>query len=243
MSNNKMYTERKANIAVFRGCGFNCSYCAFSNTLKRSKCKDCQDYKPHSHLEVLSKRPPKTKQGEFVTIGMNGDISFAPDSTMQAIIHYCFLYPQTTFMLQSKNPAFFHEYRFPENVILGTTIESNRTDFHDSDYWSYDFISSAPNPNQRFDAMYELSAKKVITIEPILDFDTDTFLNAIIDLKPEWVWVGYDSKPNRNYLPEPIVSKTQNFIKQLTEAGIQVHEKLLRKAWHEKVWYEAWYEK
>jgi len=234
MIRERMYKERKANIAAFRGCGFQCCYCAFKNTLKRSKCKQDQDFIPHSHLEVLSKRPPTTKHGEFVTIGMNGDISFASETAMNAIIHYCWLWAKHTFLLQSKNPAFFHEYKFPENVIIGTTMESNRTEFHDSDYWSYDFISAAPNVNKRFDAMYELTSKKVITIEPILDFDIDIFLNAIIDLKPEWVWVGYDSNPKRNLLPEPSLTKTQELIKRLEDAGISVRQKLIRKAWWEK---------
>lgn len=240
MSDERMYKERKANIAAFRGCDFKCCYCAFCNTLKRSKCKDDRDYKPHSHLEVLSKRPPPTKEGEFVTIGMNGDISFASEETMQAIIHYCWLWAKHTFLLQSKNPAFFHEYKFPENVILGTTMESNKDTWYSTHnatllksvvrYWD---ISKAPSNNKRFDAMYELTARKVITIEPILDFDMEPFINAIIDLKPEWVWVGYDSKPERNYLPEPTLDKTQELIRELTEAGIDVREKLLRKAWYE----------
>jgi len=233
MKSERMYKERKANIAAFRGCHFKCCYCAFKNTLKRSKCKQDQEFTPHAHLEVLSKRPPPTKEGEFVTIGMNGDISFASKEEMEAIIHYCWLWAKHTFLLQSKNPAFFHNYKFPENVILGTTIESNRTEFHNSDYWSYEYMSAAPNVNKRFDAMYGLVARKVITIEPIMDFNLDTFLNAIIDLKPEWVWVGYDSKPRRNYLPEPPLAKTQDFIEHLEDDGISVRQKLIRKAWYE----------
>ncbi len=235
-----MYKERKANIAAFRGCDFDCCYCAFRNTLKRSKCKKDQDYIPHSHLECLSKRPPKTNDNKFVTIGMNGDISFASDTTMQAIIHYCWLWAKHTFLLQSKNPAFFHNYKFPKNVILGTTMESDMDTWYSTSNMThaksvirYSDISKAPNNNDRFDAMYELSTRKVITIEPILDFNIAPFHNAIFDLKPEWVWIGYDSNPKRNHLPEPILEKTNDLINELIDVGISVRQKLIRKAWYE----------
>lgn len=237
MSKERMYKERKANIAAFRGCRFNCCYCAFRNTLSRSKCQDDRTFKPHAHLEVLQKTPPKTKEGEFVTIGMNGDISFLniKNGELLAILDYCCKWKDRTFLLQSKDPEFFHEFVCPENVILGTTMETNRFTFprNPSMHGSYRSISEAPSINDRFDSMYELKAKKVITIEPILDFDHEPFLNAIIDLKPEWVWIGYDSKPNRNHLPEPTLEKTQELIKHLEDADISVRQKLIRKAWYE----------
>jgi len=54
---------------------------------------------------------------------------------------------------------------------------------------------------------------------------------ALLD---EWVWIGYDSKPKRNFLPEPLLAKTQEFINRLEDAGVSVHQKLIRKAWYEQ---------
>lgn len=237
MITKKMYIERKGNIAAFRGCSFNCCYCAFRNTLSRSKCQQDREFKPHAHLEVLNKRPPPTKEGEFLTIGMNGDISFLniEKGELLAILDYCCTWKDRIFLLQTKNPEFFLNFICPENVILGTTLETNRFTLppNPSIHGSYRSVSEAPSPDDRFYAMHDLTAKKVLTIEPILDFDLEPFANAIINLKPEWVWVGYDSKPYRNHLPEPTLEKTEDLIKQLIDNGISVRQKLIRKAWFE----------
>lgn len=188
---------------------------------------------PHEHLEVLGKRPPPTKEGQFVTVGMNGDISFCDIVAFCAILRYIKLWSGTTFLLQSKNPDFFNTFIIPDNVIICTTLESNRTEFHDSDYGSYDSISTAPNVNKRLYAMHRITSRKAITIEPILDFDVDILFHTVLDLNPEFVWIGYDSHPKRNKLPEPKLEKTQEFINELIYAGISVRQKLIRRAWSE----------
>ena len=238
-ANQRMYKERKANIAVFRGCGFNCTYCAFRNTLSRLNCTSCVHFKPHSHLEVLRKTAPQTRKGEFVTIGLTGDISFMDGEDFNQVLEYCYNHPFTTFLIQSKNPAYFLRWKYviPENVILGTTLESNL-----GQWWGYkgfepihySTISKAPPPINRFEAMLKLDCRKAITIEPIIDFDADTFPSWITSIQPEIVWVGYDSHPEKNRLHEPPLSKTQEFIKHLEDAGISVHRKLMRVAWYER---------
>jgi hypothetical protein len=72
---------------------------------------------------------------------------------------------ERTFLIQSKNPRIFNDYRFPRNVLLGTTIETNRDNL-------YEEISKAPLPSQRYKAMLKLEhPRKIVTIKPILDFD------------------------------------------------------------------------
>jgi len=237
MSDKKMYKERKANIAAFRGCDFNCVYCAFRKTLSRLNCTSCVHFKPHAHLETLSHKPPKTKDGEFVTIGLTGDISFMNPTEFKKVIDYCHEWCNVTFLIQSKNPIYFLQFMkdIPDNVIIGTTIESNL-----SQWWykgfepiHYSKISKAPITLDRYKAMLKISCRRAITIEPILVFDWQ-FSNWIKNITPELLWIGYDSKPEHNHLPEPPLAKTQEFIKRLEDADISVHQKLIRKAWYEQ---------
>jgi adenine C2-methylase RlmN of 23S rRNA A2503 and tRNA A37 len=58
-------------------------------------------------------------------------------------------------------------------------------------------------------------------------------LKIIKDINPELVWIGYDSHPEKNRLPEPPLAKSQEFIKRLEDNGISVHQKLIRRAWYE----------
>jgi hypothetical protein len=53
----------------------------------------------------------------------------------------------------------------------------------------------------------------MVSIEPIMDFDLETFVQWISDIKPILVHVGYDNY-NSN-LPEPPLSKTKQLIEHL----------------------------
>jgi hypothetical protein len=239
MAENKMYSERKGNIPVIRYCAFQCVYCGFQKFQKISKCQDCRANKNHSHLEVLSRTPPNTKKGEFITVGLSGDVSFMAPEDFWQVIEYCKKWKDRTFLIQSKDPEYFVSYRskvsqvlIPNNVILGTTIES--------DYWCwddlyYDSISKAPFPMKRLEAMVKLNCRKAITIEPILSF-SDRFWGHLIKASPEFIYIGYANDKNKGTklkLPEPTLEKTIGLIADLREAGIEVREKTLRKAWWE----------
>ena len=100
------------------------------------------------------------------------------------------------------------EDKIPNNCICGATVETNRDQ-------GYRKISHAPLPTDRLAAMHLLKddIRKMISIEPIMDFDLDSFVNEIETIRPSFVYVGYD-----NYLyglPEPFLSKTKELIKQL----------------------------
>ncbi len=235
-----MYKERKANIAAFRGCGFNCVYCAFSKMLKLSSCPMCKSFKPHSHMEVLGRIPPKTSEGEFLTIGLSSDISFMDVNNFCDVLDYCSKYGDRTFLIQSKNPGYFLQFahRITSNVIIGTTIESNRlitdrswettTCFYDRGDNGYEPISQAPSFSLRDEAMKLYNGRKAVTIEPILDFDIDAMEKCIKEIKPEIVWIGYDSHPEKNNLIEPSLYKVDQFVKRLKDAEINVKLKLIR---------------
>ncbi len=244
----RMYPERAGNVSVFRGCAYSCAYCAFRTSLSRSGCKKCRDFEPHAHLEALEKNPPKTGEGEFLTIGLTGDISFMYVADFWKVMEYCRKWKDRTFLIQSKDPGYFLRYqefvmpfRIPDNAIIGTTIETNRggwicdpvTTNPTALYCKYDIISKAPLPEKRYEAMRRLDCRKAITIEPILDFDLDIMLQWTKDIAPEFIYIGYNSKKDIK-LPEPSLSKTTALIAELRGAGFDVREKLLRKAWWEE---------
>jgi hypothetical protein len=49
--------------------------------------------------------------------------------------------------------------------------------------------------------MVQLKGRKMVTIEPILQFDIEELTSMIKAIKPEWINIGADSQ--RNGLPEP----------------------------------------
>jgi hypothetical protein len=61
-----------------------------------------------------------------------------------------------------------------------------------------------------------------------MDFDLDVFTQWITDLAPEYVWLGFNSKPECVVLPEPSVDKVQEFMKILSKARIEIRGKKLR---------------
>ena len=220
-----MYPERKGNISWFRGCNYDCTYCAFGRMLRLSKCTQCQAFDPHAHLEVLDRTPPKTGEGEFLTMGLSGDISFASDIEMKAAVAYCTKWNDRTFLIQTKAPHLFITYNFPENVILDCTIESNvhhRVSKAPTVIYRQEIMASGPVQRQK--------NPKWITVEPIMGF-TEGFADFLEEIHPEVVYVGYDSK--NHHLREPSLEETMRFIEQV-EKYAEVRPKLLRKAYWEK---------
>lgn len=215
---NRMYPERVENISCQRGCLNGCTYCAFRGSLWRVDCDDCKTFKPHAHLEVLNKTPKPIPEGMFSTIGLTGDICFASDEVFERIIEYCNKWNDRTFLLQSKQPSRFLKFDFPDNVILGTTIETNR----ENEFTGGDSITN------RAIAMLHIQNRKTITIEPVMDFDFIDLYHIIKKINPYIVWLGYDSKPDKNKLPEPTFGKIGRLITTLRAEGFDIRTKDLR---------------
>ena len=212
----------------FKGCLFNCIYCkpSFQAQAKRQKhrCMNCYNYVPHIHEDRLGKIPP----AEIVFACGNSDISFCdPDFTrriINAVKHHNVRCPYKTYFFQSKKPQYFEQFRreFPENVIVLTTLETNRDE-------GYRAIAEAPLPSDRYRQLLNLNyPRKVVTIEPVLDFDLDIFSRWILDLAPEYVWIGYNSRPKQVILPEPSKEKLLEFINVLHSSGVRIKGKDLR---------------
>jgi hypothetical protein len=211
---------------VYKGCLYDCIYCkvSFQRQAKRQlhNCRACYDFTPHAHPERIAKMP----KGDIIWPGSSGDISFCDPDYLVAIIFEMSKHPERTFYLQSKNPAFFNTIlyylRDMGNVILLTTLETNRDE-------GYDKISKAPVPSVRARDFAALDwPRKIVTIEPILEFDFHDFFEMIFMCKPELVYIGYNSKPKSVKLPEPELDKTVKLTHCLQLNGIRVIKKTMR---------------
>ena len=69
---------------------------------------------------------------------------------------------------------------------------------------------------------------KMVTIEPVIDFDLEVMLEWITDINPCMVWLGYDSK--KCHLPEPELEKVRELHWELSKAGFVVMLKTIREA-------------
>jgi len=234
-----MYSEAIYRWNVFVGCMYDCSYCkkSFQAQMKRQKpvidkngkkrgCQQCYDYFPHFHEERLDNLLPRTNGDQFIWVGGSGDVAFCYPFEMLKILDKIKEYPNRTFFFQTKDPEFFAQWDFPENVILGITLETNHDTF---------LFSKAPMPLERFIEFLKIKhPRKIITIEPIMKFNLEQMVDWCVEINPERIYIGYDSKKNK--LREPSLEKTKEFIKLLKFflPNCKIKEKLMRKAWDEK---------
>jgi hypothetical protein len=214
-----MYTLSAGSWNPFVGCGFDCSYCgpSFKRQAKRRKqqCDQCYKYEPHEHEERLKSQIPTTGFCEFIFVCDMGDIAFCADAYLERIVKRMRLESDRTFLVQSKDPVTFKRVkRWPKNVVLGTTIETNREDLCTG-------ISKAPSPSQRFKGLLEIDHPvKMVTIEPVLDFDLDEFAGWVEQIQPRMVWLGYQN--HGSDLPAPTLDKIRELHWRLSQLHIPV---------------------
>lgn len=226
---NSMYDDTKT-WNPFKGCRFDCVYCeyTFKKQAKRQKqiCTDCYNYVPHYHPERLKLSKIPSTQTIFVC--GNSDISFCRAKytfqIIEAIKKRNKRRPEKTYYFQSKRPDYFAPFLsdLPTNSIILTTLETNRDK-------GYRQISKAPVPTVRYKQFLSLDyPRKVVTIEPVMDFDLDVFVDWIKSIDPEYVWLGYNSKPKQIQLTEPDEEKMFRFIIELKKNKIHIKGKELR---------------
>jgi len=211
----RMYKEALIwNVSV--GCLFHCPYCisSFQAQMKRQMptidkngksrgCQDCYDYFPHFHEERLKASLPKTTGDQFIWCCSSSDIYFAKTEWIEKILERVRKEKNKTFFFQSKAPEVFLKYKFPENVLLGITLETNRN-------YPINF-SKAPNPYKRYiDFLKVKHLRKVVTLEPLMEFDLFAFVMMLRNIAPERIYIGYDSGNSK--LNEPLLVKTNSLI-------------------------------
>lgn len=226
MAENNMYFCSVYQWQPFVGCKFDCIYCknSFQSQLKRwakKNCQKCYDFEPHEHPERLAQPLPKTGYMQFIFACSMGDISFCSTEYLEKIVNRMRQEKDKTFLIQSKNPKTFERISWPDNVILGITLETDV--IYERFYCE---LSEAPYPFVRYRDFSRIKhPRKMVTVEPVMEFG-DELQGWIKKLNPCMVWIGYDSKNNK--LPEPPIEKVRELHWQLSKMGIVVMLKRLQ---------------
>lgn len=212
------------------GCLYNCEYC-WARELALTKLKNSHRY-ARGFTPSLNERELRVKfgKGDLIFVSDMGDMfgDFIPDDWIKKVLDYIGKFPEADFLLMTKNPERYLKLQpyIPENTILGTTIETTSDEIIKTDK-----ISMAPLPTDRYEAMKALDwNRKMVSIEPILDFELGTFSKWIERINPFIVYVGYDNYCHK--LREPTLKKTNELIDGLKETSLVIR-KTIRPAWFE----------
>ena len=184
--------------AIKGQCSHNCSYCYMKRFPQNPIRLDEKEFKTD-----LGK-------GNFIFVGSSTDM-FAddvPSEWIRQVLDHCKHY-MNTYLFQTKNPKRFKEFKnyFPLHCIFGITLETNRENN----------LENCPPRSSRVGWMEEKWLdRKMVTIEPIMDFDVAYMSYWIERINPEFVNIGADSNRKKDYsIPEPTEFKIQNLIKKL----------------------------
>jgi DNA repair photolyase len=190
------------------GCLHSCSYC-WARRLVVTRLKNSEKYRDGFTPKLVEKELRRKFHDQFVFVSDMGDLfgDWVPSEWIIKVVDAVRQSPSSTFLFLTKNPRRYSEFLdlYPSNIVFGATIESNR------DY----SVSNAPSPSERYKSMADLPLEhKLVCIEPIMDFDMETFVQWIKEIEPSVVYVGYDNYNNK--LPEPSKTKTEQLISQLS---------------------------
>jgi DNA repair photolyase len=198
-------------------CSHECSYCFVQRGMARMSHKYEGQICLHDHELCVD-----YGIGKIIFVEHCNDL-FAkdvPEQFIEKILSHCRIFPDNEYVFQTKNPIryIFALGMFPPKFILGTTIETNRSDV-------IKMISKAPDPAIRYLAMSDtrLRTRKFVTVEPILDFDPEILAGWITAIAPEFVNIGADSKGTG--LLEPTPGKIERLIQLLNENKVTIRKK------------------
>jgi protein gp37 len=168
-------------------CPYHCSYCYVSKTAKRYDIKQSPLHLDEKELKT------NLGTGNFIFVCSGCDLFHpdVPDEWIIEVVNKAARW-ENKYLWHTKNPYHALSFLFPPDSILCATIESNIP---------WPGISQAPQPSDRVDSLKKWKSKRMITIEPIMDFDALTFSEMILSCRPVQVNIGADS--GHNNLPEP----------------------------------------
>jgi protein gp37 len=188
-------------------CKHNCTYCYMKRWGKQKSI----------HLD---EREMKTDlgNGNIIFIGSSCDLfaNDVPEESILRVLNKSKEHQDNKYLFQTRNLIRIKKFLFPIDTFICTTLETNRSYLADS-------YSSAPALLSRAEELREcLIKRRLVTIEPIMDFDVSEFINMIEAIKPIQVNIGADS--GNNHLPEPSREKVLELIRELKKFTI-VHTK------------------
>lgn len=181
--------------AIKGKCPHGCSYCYM---------------KPFWRGEIhLDEKELKQDLGKsnFIFVGSSTDM-FADEVNekwIEETLDHCTKF-DNKYLFQTKNPKRFNDFWgwYPDNVVFGTTLETNR-DIKDI---------NCPQPKERAEEIRKIKGfPRMITIEPIMDFDLEPFVKMIQHIQPDFVNIGADSKGHK--LDEPNNENIGHLISEL----------------------------
>jgi DNA repair photolyase len=226
----KMFSIVTSTWNPISGCLYDCRYC-WAKNLALTKLKTTKRYangfKPSLNISEFRVR---FGNGDIVFVADMGDM-FAPsipDKWIKQVLEHIEQFPDADFLFMTKNPKRYLDLLpfIPQNAILGATIETNIDSII-----SGDKVSLAPPPSERAEAMKNLEwDRKIVSIEPVLEFDLKTLVKWLTDIDPFIVYVGYDNYCNR--LHEPSMQQTLNLMQHLSDNALVI-KKTIRPAWSE----------
>jgi DNA repair photolyase len=197
-------------------CPHKCDYCYVQTGMARMSGK----YK--GELRLVGKEfSVQYGKGRIIFIEHMNDLfaQSVPTEWIKNILFHCCDWQDNQYIFQTKNPfnALNFISEFPNNFMIGTTIETNRNIG----------ISKAPVTAERFLGIsrWQKEGKKVfVTIEPIMDFDVAILFGWLKDIKPEFVNIGADSKGCK--IIEPPAYKILKLIELLQKEKIEIRKKV-----------------
>ena len=212
--NGKMFgwIDKKWNPVT--GCYHGCQ-CCWAKKLAKSRLKNIERYR-HGFIPTFNRKElPKKFSNKTVFVSDMGDLfgDWVKNKWIAQVLKSIENSPTSEFLLLTKNPKRFKDFLelFPENVILGATIETNR---------NYTTPNSKKyKPQTRFHRYVSMKSlrwhKKFLAIEPLMDFDAKIFEKWICEIRPEKVSISLDNW-NKG-LSSPKIEDVLDFCENLSD--------------------------
>ena len=200
-------------------CYHECVYC-YVDRLKKMRPAINKKYSGEIRLSENGFKKISGKE-KFIFVCDMTDL-FAEDVKIDHIISIltkCSQKPENRYLFQTKNPGrLFDNWQLksgegiqildfiPENSVIATTIESNVSHVN--------YMGNTPHPNLRAEWLSMIDGfEKHITIEPIMRFDLEEFVQILKLAKPTQINIGADT--GRNNLPEPTKKEIEGLIEEI----------------------------
>lgn len=205
LSRGAMYPDVDGTVNFIKGkCVADCVYCFMKYGFRAGM-------KSYEGPYTLVQKEFDTFDAEprsRIFCGSATDIWQAPNTYIREVLEFCIKQEEENeieWLFQTKFPVAVPRYvqLLPRNCMVGVTLETNRV------YEQY--ISKAPDPVVRAYAMKQLLdlwtkwvvhkqlpdsylPRIMVSIEPIMEFDLEPFVEMIQTLEPEYVSIGMDTQ-------------------------------------------------